>query len=53
MNRARIKASTPKIYEKEITILKENLFTNGYPIKFVNDVIDRSINLNKDCTKKN
>ena len=25
---------------------------NGYPIKFVNDIIDRSINFNKDCTKK-
>ena len=52
MNRARIKALTPKIYEKEITNLKEKFFKNGYPIKLVNDVIDRSINLNKDCTKK-
>ena len=53
MNRARIIASTPKIYEKEITNLKEKIFKNGYPIKFVNDVIDRSIYLNKDCTRKN
>ena len=51
MNRAKIIASTPKIYEKEITNLKEKFFKNGYPIKFVNDVIDRSIYLNKDCTK--
>ena len=52
IKRARIIASTPKIYEKEITKLKEKFFKNGYPIKFVNDVTDRSINLNKDCTKK-
>ena len=44
MNRANIIASTPKIYEKEITILKEKFFLNGYPIKFINDVIDKSIN---------
>ena len=50
MNRARIIASTPKIYKQEITNLKE-LFFNGYPKKFVNDVINRSININKDCTK--
>ena len=42
----------PKIYEQEITNLKEKFFKHGYPIKFDNDVIDRSINLNKDCTKK-
>ena len=28
------------------------VFKNGYPIKLVNDVIDRYINFNKDCTKK-
>ena len=52
MNRAKIIASTPKIYEKEIKNLEEKFSFNGYPVKFVNDVIDRSINLNKDCTKK-
>ena len=42
-----------EIYEKEITNLKEIFFKNGFPIKFVNDLINRSNNLNKNCTKKN
>ena len=50
-NRTRTIAPSRKIYEKEITNLKEKFFKNGYPIKFVNGVIDRSIYLNKDCTK--
>ena len=52
MNRARIIASTPKIYGQEITNLKETFFFNDYQKKFVNDVTDRSININKSCTKK-
>ena len=39
LSRARIIPFTPKIYEKEITNLKEIFFLNGYSIKFVNDVI--------------
>ena len=52
VNRARIIASTHKIYKQEITNLREKFFKNGYPMKFVDDVIVRSININKDCTKQ-
>ena len=45
VNRARIIVSTHKIYKQEITNLKEKLFKNGYPKKFVDDVIERSIYL--------
>ena len=43
MNRAKIIASTPKIYEKELKNLKEFSFY-GFQKKIVNDVVDRSIN---------
>ena len=52
VNRARIIASTHNIYKQEITSLKEKFFKNGYPKKFVDDIIERSLNINKDCTKQ-
>ena len=52
VNRARIIASTHEIYKQEIINLKEKFLKNGYPKKFLDDVIDRSTNLNKDHTNK-
>ena len=46
------KNSTDAIYKQEITSLKEKFIKNGYPKKFVDDVIERSINSSKECTNE-
>ena len=53
VNRTRTIACRHKIYKQEFTNLKEKFFKNGYPKKFINDIIERSININKDCIRKN
>ena len=50
LNRAKIIASTDAIFKQEITNLKEKFMKNGYPKKFVDDIIERSINNNKEFT---
>ena len=45
LNKARIIAYTDKIYQQEITNLKEKFLKKCCPNKFVNDVID-SFNIN-------
>ena len=52
MNKARITDFTHKIYKHEITNLKEMFYLKHYPKEFVDDVIERSMNINIDCTKK-
>ena len=49
MNRAKIIASTDTIYKQQITNLKEKFIKNCYPKKFVDDVIEISINYSKEC----
>ena len=51
LNIAKIIAPTDTIYKQEITNLKEKLFKNGYPKKFVDDVIERSIYLSMPWDK--
>ena len=52
LNRAKFIASTDTIYKQEIINLKEKFIKNGYPKKFVDDVTERSINNNRECTNK-
>ena len=52
VNKARITDFTHKIYKHEITNLKEMFYLKHYPKEFVDDVIERSMNINIDCTKK-
>ena len=52
LNRAKIIASTNTIYKQEIANLKKKLIKNCYPKKFIDAVIEISINNNKHCTNK-
>ena len=52
MNIAKVIAPTDTIYKQEITNLKEKFIKNGYPKKFVDDVIEIPINNNKECNNE-
>ena len=45
----KIIASTDTIYKQEITNSEEKFIKNGYSKKFVDDIVERSINKNKEC----